>query len=208
MAAVVNRERLARIMERVLDPEQFLSPFGVRSLSRYHRDHPYTYVVGDRTYEVAYAPAESTDRMFGGNSNWRGPVWFPMNVLLVQSINTYSRFLGDTMTVPDPTGSDRATTMSDVADDLADRLTRLFLRDAEGRRPVIGDNDYMQHDPHWRDLVPFYEYFDGDTGKGLGASHQTGWTAMVALLLRHRGDLRFLDFAATDGGVGRPGSAN
>lgn len=208
MAAVVNRERLARIMERVLDPEQFLSPFGVRSLSRYHRDHPYTYVVGDRTYEVAYAPAESTDRMFGGNSNWRGPVWFPMNVLLVQSINTYSRFLGDTMTVPDPTGSESATAMSGVADDLADRLTRLFLRDADGRRPVIGDNDYMQHDPHWRDLVPFYEYFDGDTGKGLGASHQTGWTAMVALLLRYRGDLRFLDLAATDGGVGRPGPAN
>lgn len=199
MAAVVGRERLTRILERVLDPEQFLSPYGIRSLSLYHRDSPYQYVVGDRTYEVTYAPAESTSRMFGGNSNWRGPIWFPMNVLLIQSLNTYSRFLGDTLTVSDPTGSGTPATLGQVADDLADRLTRIFLRDATGRRPVLGDNDYMQSDPHWRDLVPFYEYFDGDTGRGVGASHQTGWTAMVALLLRHRGELRFLDLAASDG---------
>jgi hypothetical protein len=199
MAAVVGRERLTRILERVLDPEQFLSPYGIRSLSRYHRDHPYQYVVGDRTYEVAYAPAESTSRMFGGNSNWRGPIWFPMNVLLIQSLNTYSRFLGDTLTVSDPTGSGTPATLGQVADDLADRLTGIFLRDAQGRRPVLGDNEYMQQDPHWRDLIPFYEYFDGDTGRGVGASHQTGWTAMVALLLRHRGELRFLDLAVADG---------
>ncbi|MHB1210945.1 MAG: MGH1-like glycoside hydrolase domain-containing protein [Candidatus Nanopelagicales bacterium] len=195
MFAIANEERLLRILGRVLDPEQFLSPFGIRSLSRGHRDQPYSYRVDDREYRVEYAPAESPTRMFGGNSNWRGPVWFPMNFLLVESINAYARFLGGTVTLADPTGSVEQVTLAGVADDLARRLASLFLRDADGRRPVLGDNEYFQSDPHWRDLVPFFEYFDGDTGRGLGASHQTGWTATVALLLQYGGALRFVDRA-------------
>lgn len=195
MVAVVHEDRLQRILERVLDPEQFLSPYGVRSLSRMHRDQPYTYVVGDEEYRVSYTPAESRTRMFGGNSNWRGPVWFPMNFFLLQSLNAYARFLGDTCLVDDPTGSIHPVPLAKVADDLADRLTSIFVRDANGRRAVFGGNEYFQTDPHWRDLVPFYEYFDGDDGHGVGASHQTGWTATVALLLQYRGALRFTDFS-------------
>ncbi|MBK9740107.1 MAG: glucosidase [Actinobacteria bacterium] len=191
MVAIVDQERLAKVLERVLDPEQFLSPCGVRSLSRGHREHPYSYDAGGRTYGVSYLPAESTSRMFGGNSNWRGPIWFPMNLLLVQSINAYARFMGGTFTVPDPAGTGPEVTLIAVADDMADRLCAIFRRDDAGRRAVFGDNDYFQSDPHWRDLVPFYEYFDGDDGHGLGASHQTGWTATVALLLQYRGALRF-----------------
>jgi len=191
MAAVVGTERLAKILTRVLDPDQFLSPHGIRSLSKFHKDHPYTYDANGSVYTVAYAPAESENRMFGGNSNWRGPVWFPMNLLLVQSLNTYARFLGDTFTVSDPSGSDAKVPLSTVADDLAARLCSTFLRSSAGTRPVFGTNDYFQNDEHWRDLVPFYEYFDGDSGRGLGASHQTGWTATVALLLQYGGALRF-----------------
>jgi hypothetical protein len=193
MVAVVDGDRLPAILHRVLDPQQFLSNFGIRSLSRLHRDHPYSYESGGRSYEVRYLPAESDNRMFGGNSNWRGPIWMPMNFLLVQSLNAYARFYGDSLTVPDPTGSDHRVTLASACDDLAARLCSIFLRDAEGRRPVLGSNDYFQTDRHWRDLVPFYEYFDGDDGHGLGASHQTGWTATVALLLQFGGDLRFSD---------------
>ena len=195
MVGVVHEDRLVRILERVLDPAQFLSPFGIRSLSRQHLDEPYTYNVGNEQYRVGYEPAESGNRMFGGNSNWRGPIWFPMNFLLVQSLNTYARFLGDTVTIDDPTGTDHAVTIGEAADDVAARLAAIFLRDDTGRRPVFGANDYFQTDPHWRDLVPFYEYFDGDDGHGVGASHQTGWTATVALLLQYRGDLRFVDLS-------------
>jgi len=191
MLGVVGQERLGRMLERILDPEQFLSPHGLRSLSRAHHDEPYVYHLDGTDYEISYAPAESTTRMFGGNSNWRGPVWMPMNFLFLQAMNAYSRFLGDGFLVPDPTDPSRNATLGQVADHLSRRLTGLFVRDAEGRRAVLGDNEYFQTDPHWRDLVPFYEYFDGDTGRGLGASHQTGWTALVALLLQFRGDLRF-----------------
>jgi hypothetical protein len=191
MAGVVGTDRLAQILSRVLDPEQFLSPHGIRSLSKIHQAHPYTYDTNGSTFTVTYAPAESENRMFGGNSNWRGPIWFPMNFLLVQSLNTYARFLGDTFTVSGPSGSDSRLTLGDVADDLAARLCSTFLRSADGSRPVFGSNDYFQNDAHWRDLVPFYEYFDGDNGRGLGASHQTGWTATVALLLQFGGALRF-----------------
>ena len=192
--AIVDRDRLTSILKRVLDPEQFLGPHGIRSLSAYHRDHPYEYGVNGQTYSVDYMPAESRNRMFGGNSNWRGPIWFPMNFFLVQSINAYARFYGDTFTVPDPTGSAQQMTLKEVGDDLARRLCSIFLRDGDGRRPVLGANDYFQTDPNWRDLVPFHEYFDGDDGHGVGASHQTGWTATVALLLQYGGDLRFHDF--------------
>jgi hypothetical protein len=193
--AVVRDERLKSILRRVLDPDQFLAPYGVRSLSKYHLDHPYTYAVNGQSYEVKYMPAESLNRMFGGNSNWRGPIWFPMNFLLVQSLNSYARFFGDTFSVSDPTGTGNDVPIAGVADDLANRLCAIFRRDEAGRRPVLGGNGYFQSDPHWRDLVPFHEYFDGDDGHGLGASHQTGWTATVALLLQFGGALRFGKFS-------------
>jgi len=192
--AVVRNDRLAQILKRVLDPDQFLSPFGIRSLSKYHDEHPYTYNVNGQSYEVRYMPAESLNRMFGGNSNWRGPIWFPMNFLLVQSLNSYARFFGDTFSVSDPTGEGNDVPIAGVADDLANRLCSIFRRGSDGRRPVFGKNDYFQTDPHWRDLVPFHEYFDGEDGHGLGASHQTGWTATVALLLQYGGALRFHHF--------------
>ena len=195
MIAVVDEQRLTALLTRMLDPEQFLSPYGIRSLSRVHKDDPYVYSVNGTEYRVDYAPAESPTRMFGGNSNWRGPIWFPMNFILIQAINAYARFYGDTLRVPDPTGSDALRTLHEVADDLAARLSGIFIRDGAGRRAVFGSNDYFQTDPNWRDLVPFYEYFDGDDGRGLGASHQTGWTATVALLLQYRGRLRFDDLS-------------
>ncbi len=191
MLSVVHQDRLTAILQRLLDPEQFLAPNGIRSLSRHHRDHPYTYHVNRADYVVDYQPAESRNRMFGGNSNWRGPVWLPMNFLLVQALDSYARYFGDTYRIADPSNPAEQISLGELADQLARRLTGLFVRDAAGRRAVFGDNDYFQNDPHWRDLVPFYEYFDGDTGRGLGASHQTGWTATVALLLQFRGKLHF-----------------
>ncbi|MCX6481868.1 MAG: glucosidase [Mycobacterium sp.] len=191
MLAVVHQDRLAAILERALDPEQFLSPNGIRSMSADHREHPYTYRVKGQDHVVDYAPAESRNRMFGGNSNWRGPVWLPTNFLFVQALNSYARFLGDTFVVPDPADPTGTASLADIGDRMARRLTGLMVRDEHGRRAAFGDNEYFQSDPHWRDLVPFYEYFDGDTGRGLGASHQTGWTATVALLLQYRGKLHF-----------------
>ena len=191
MVAVVHQHRLAAILQRLLDPAQFLSTNGIRSLSRYHRDHPYSYRVNGADYVIAYTPGESDSRMFGGNSNWRGPVWLPINLLLVQALNSYSRFLGDTFSVADPADPASAVSLEVISDRLARRLTGLLVRGDDGRRVVFGDNEYFQNDPHWRDLVPFYEYFHGDTGRGLGASHQTGWTATVALLLQYRGNQRY-----------------
>ena len=195
MVAVVGHYRLGRILARLLDPEQFLSPYGLRSLSKAHEQDPFTLRVGDQDIHVRYLPAESDSRMFGGNSNWRGPIWMPMNFLFVQSLNSYARFLGDTFTVTDPDDPSGQVTLEVIGDQMAQRLIGIFTRDTEGRRAVLGDNDYFQTDPHWRDLIPFYEYFDGDTGAGLGASHQTGWTACVALLLQFGGRLRFDDLS-------------
>ena len=195
MVAVVGHDRLGRILDRLLDPGQFLSPYGLRSLSKVHREHPFTFRVGDQEVVVRYLPAESDSRMFGGNSNWRGPIWMPMNFLFVQALNSYARFFGNTFTVPDPADPTRQVTLADVGDLMAQRLIGIFTRDANGRRAVLGDNEYFQSDPHWRDLIPFFEYFDGDTGAGLGASHQTGWTACVALLLQFGGRLRFDDLS-------------
>lgn len=191
MIAVVHPDRLALMLERLLDPGQFLSPNGIRSLSRYHRDHPYVYRLNGEDHAVGYEPAESSGRMFGGNSNWRGPVWLPMNFLFVQALDSYARFLGDTFTVADPDDPGKSVSLATIADGIARRLTGLVVRDEHGRRATHGDNDYFQNDPHWRDLVPFHEYFDGDTGRGLGAGHQTGWTATIALLLQFRGRQRF-----------------
>ena len=192
MLAVVSRESLTEILRRVLDETQFLSDFGIRSLSRQHAERPYGFSVAGERYEIAYVPGESDNRVFGGNSNWRGPVWFPMNFLLIQALAAFGRYYDESFTIECPTGSGRWLTLPQVADELSRRLSRIFLRDgASGRRAVFGTNDYFQSDAHWRDYVPFFEYFHGDTGEGLGASHQTGWTALVALLLQYNGDLYF-----------------
>jgi hypothetical protein len=186
LLSVVSPERLARVLERVLDTDEFLSPHGLRSLSRWHAQHPFHITLGGVDATVDYEPAESRSRLFGGNSNWRGPVWFPLNFLLLESLRRSHGFLGDGYTVALPTGSDRQATLAEVADDLADRLTSLFRRGSDGVRPAARALARFEDHPDWRDLPAFYEYFDGDDGTGLGASHQTGWTALVAdLILSH-----------------------
>jgi hypothetical protein len=187
LLAIPSRERLVRVLRYLLDENEFLSPYGVRSLSRFHREHPFVCRAGGTEQRVAYDPAESTTGMFGGNSNWRGPVWFPVNFLLVEALQRYHHFYGDDFTVECPTGSGRRLTLEGVAREIGARLGRLFLPGADGRRPYHGSDARFAADPHWRDLVLFYEYFDGDTGRGLGASHQTGWTALVARLLEEFG---------------------
>ena len=187
LLSVVDRDRLRRVLQVMLDEQEFLSPFGVRALSRKHRDEPYSLIVDGHEHHVGYEPAESSTGLFGGNSNWRGPIWFPVNFLLVESLQKFHHYLGNDFTVECPTGSGRMLTLWQVAEEIAGRLTAIFLRDADGRRPVFGEERLFQGDPHWRDLVPFHEYFHGDTGAGVGASHQTGWTALVAKLLQQRG---------------------
>jgi hypothetical protein len=179
LLAVPSRERLARVLARVLDEREFLSPWGVRSLSRAHRDAPYVLDLPGAEYRVEYAPGESTTSLFGGNSNWRGPVWFPLNYLLIEALERYDHFYRDTFTVECPTGSGVRMTLGQVAREIEKRLASLFLAGPDGRRPCQGDDTRHATDPSWRDLVPFHEYFDGDTGRGCGASHQTGWTALV-----------------------------
>ncbi len=167
----------------MLDPAEFLSDHGIRALSKYHADHPYVYASNGQDYVVRYEPAESHSGLFGGNSNWRGPVWFPLNFLLVETLQKYHHYYGDDFLIECPTGSGQMLTLWQIAEQLSTRLTRLFLRGEDGRRPVFGAHETFQTDPHWRDHLLFYEYFHGDTGEGLGASHQTGWTAVVAKLL-------------------------
>ncbi|HKO15606.1 MAG TPA: hypothetical protein VJU87_05165 [Gemmatimonadaceae bacterium] len=183
LLAIPTRERLLRVLRYVLDEQEFLSPYGIRSLSRIHREHPFTLTVDGSDYVVRYAPGESETGVFGGNSNWRGPVWFPVNYLFIEALERYDRFYGDSLRVEFPTGSGTMLTLGEVAQELATRLTRLFLPDAHGRRPCHGDDARYQHNPHWRDLVLFYEHFHGETGRGIGASHQTGWTALVTRCL-------------------------
>ena len=165
----------------MLDEQEFLSPYGIRALSRYHADHPYSFWVHGEESRVSYLPAESDSSMFGGNSNWRGPVWFPVNALLIRALLNLYAFYGDSFTVECPTGSGRQMNLYEVAREIGARLTRIFLRDERGRRPVHGGQAKFQDDPHWRDLLLFYEYFHGDNGAGLGASHQTGWTGLAAV---------------------------
>jgi Mannosylglycerate hydrolase MGH1-like glycoside hydrolase domain len=188
LLSLVWRDRLRRVLERMLDEAEFLSPHGIRALSRYHEEHPYSLSVNGIEYRIAYEPAESRTGMFGGNSNWRGPVWFPINHLIIETLQKYHYYYGDSFLVEFPTGSGRKLNLWDVAAELSRRLTRTFLRDEEGRRPVYGGREVFQSDPHWRDLVLFYEYFHGDNGAGLGASHQTGWTGLVAKLLQQSGE--------------------
>ncbi len=186
--SLVNRDRLQLVLRYMLDEEEFLSPYGIRALSRYHRDHPYVLEVQGREYRVEYEPAESRTALFGGNSNWRGPVWFPVNFLIIESLQKFHHFLGDSYKVECPTGSGRWMNLWEVAAELSRRLNRIFLRNAEGRRPVYGGTEKFQAEPYWRDLIPFYEYFHGDNGAGIGASHQTGWTALVAKLIQQSGE--------------------
>jgi hypothetical protein len=188
LLSIVSREQLPRILKFVVDENEFLSPHGIRAVSRYHAEHPYVFSLGDTEHRVDYEPAESSSGLFGGNSNWRGPIWFPMNYLLIESLQKFHHFYGDAVRVPFPTGAEERLTLRDVAAELSRRLTRIFLRDADGRRPVYGGTEKFQRDPHWRDLVLFYEYFHGDNGAGIGASHQTGWTGLVAKLLQQSGE--------------------
>lgn len=188
LLSIVNPDRLRRVLSVMLDEREFLSPYGIRSLSRAHRDGPYTIAFDGREYQVHYEPAESATSLFGGNSNWRGPVWFPVNFLLVESLQKFHHYLGDSFKVECPTGSGRMLTLWEIAAELSRRLTQIFLRDENGRRPVHGETAIYRDDPNWRDLVLFYEYFHGDNGTGLGASHQTGWTALVAKLLQQNGE--------------------
>ncbi len=183
LLSVVDPERLRRVLKVMLDEREFLSPHGVRALSRAHRDQPYVLPVNGTEHRVDYEPGESTTGLFGGNSNWRGPVWFPVNFLLIESLQKFHHYLGDGFTVECPTGSGQMLTLWEVAAELSRRLSRLFLQDRDGRRPINGTIEQFHSDPHWRDLILFHEYFHGDTGAGLGASHQTGWTALVAKLL-------------------------
>jgi hypothetical protein len=167
----------------MLDEREFLSPCGIRSVSQHHAAHPYVFRAGRQDYSVSYLPAESDSGMFGGNSNWRGPIWMPVNGLIVRALLQYHAYYGDQFTVECPTGSGRHMTLYQVAEEISRRLASIFLKDAQGRRPVYGGTKKFQEDPHWRDLLLFYEYFHGDNGAGLGASHQTGWTGIVARLM-------------------------
>ena len=185
--ALVNPVRLRRILSRMLDEKEFLSPYGIRALSRYHAEHPYIFNVGSQEYSVNYLPAESDTGMFGGNSNWRGPVWMPVNALLIRALLSYYLYYGDSFKIECPTGSGNLMNLFEVAREIADRLTRIFLQDKSGRRPVYGGAEKFQTDPHWKDYILFYEYFHGDNGAGLGASHQTGWTGLVAKLIEFFG---------------------
>jgi hypothetical protein len=179
----LSQQRLERVLGYLLDENEFLSPYGIRSLSRYHRDHPFVFAVDGQAHSVSYLPAESNTGMFGGNSNWRGPIWMPVNTLIIRGLLNLYAFYGDAFTVECPTGSGQRMTLFDVAREITRRLARIFLRDASGRRPVYGGTATFQEDPHWRDLLLFYEYFHGENGAGLGASHQTGWTGVIAMLL-------------------------
>jgi hypothetical protein len=186
LLALVSGDRLRALLRRMLDPDEFLGDFGIRSLSRHHLEHPYVFEIDGAVHDVVYEPGETSRAIFGGNSNWRGPIWFPINFILIESLREFHRFYGDSFLVEHPTGSGHQMTVREIADDLSDRLISIFLRGADGR-PVFGSNVIQQTDPHWRDQLLFYEYFHGDDGWGVGASHQTGWTAVIARLLERRG---------------------
>ncbi|HEX7992929.1 MAG TPA: hypothetical protein VF506_03350, partial [Streptosporangiaceae bacterium] len=186
LLSLAGPDKLARLLTRLLDEDEFLSPHGLRALSAWHRDHPYTISVEGYTASIDYEPAESTTPLFGGNSNWRGPIWFPVNYLVISALERYHTFFGDELTIEYPTGSGHQLTLDQIASDLSGRLISIFARDADGRRPCFGENQTLQSNPAWRDNLFFSEYFHGDNGAGLGASHQTGWTGLVADLIRRK----------------------
>jgi hypothetical protein len=183
LLAIARAFRSSKVMARVLDRGEFLSDYGIRSLSRYHLEHPYVFEAGHFRSEVKYVPAESDSDLFGGNSNWRGPIWMPTNYLFIESVKKFAKFYGDGFKLECPVGSGKMLTLDEIADELRKRLIDIFRRDANGRRPVFGNAEKMQTDPHFRDHLLFHEYYDGDTGRGLGASHQTGWSALVANMI-------------------------
>jgi len=187
--ALLNPERLRRVLTKMLDEDEFLSPYGIRSLSKFHEKHPFIFNIGGQEYRVDYLPAESNTGMFGGNSNWRGPIWMPVNVLIIRALQIFYLYYGDNFKVEFPTGSGNMMNLFEVSKEISNRLTRIFTRDKQGRRPVYGGSEKFQSDPHWRDYILFYEYFHGDNGAGLGASHQTGWTGLVAKLIQLYGIL-------------------
>jgi hypothetical protein len=200
--ALVNPEKLRRILGKLLDENEFLSPHGIRAVSRYHAEHPYVFSVHGTEYRVDYLPAESNNGMFGGNSNWRGPIWMPMNALIIRALLQLYLYYGDDVRVECPTGSGKMMNLFEVSHEISKRLTRIFLRDERGRRPVYGGMEKFQNDPHWRDYILFHEYFHGDNGAGLGASHQTGWTGVIARLIQIYGQMdgkSFLELARSFG---------
>jgi hypothetical protein len=190
LLSLLRGHRVKRILYRMLDETEFLSDHGIRSLSKYHGLHPYQLKVDGQLLTVKYSPAESTTDLFGGNSNWRGPVWMPTNFLIIEALQRFHHYYGDDFKIEYPTNSGQYKTLDEVSMELAKRLSRLFLKDEKGRRAVFGDDEKLQTDPHFKDYVLFFEYFDGDTGKGLGASHQTGWTGLVSKLLMPRREVK------------------
>jgi len=190
LLAIATQDQLRRILGYMLDEQEFLSPYGIRALSRYHHAHPYTMGVDGMEHRVDYEAGESSTGLFGGNSNWRGPIWFPVNYLLIESLQKFHHYLGDAFKVEFPTGSGNKLTLWEVAGELSRRLTRIFLKDERGWRPVYGSMEKFQSDPNFRDLILFHEYFNGDSGAGIGASHQTGWTGLVTKLLQQSGESR------------------
>jgi hypothetical protein len=182
--ALVNPDRLRKILSRMLDENEFFGPHGIRSISKFHENNPYILHVGGQEFRVGYLPAESDTGMFGGNSNWRGPMWMPINLLIIRALQQFYLYYGDNFKVECPTGSGKMMNLFEVSRELGARITSIFTRDAKGMRPVYGGTDKFQIDPHWRDLILFYEYFHGDNGAGLGASHQTGWSGVVAKIIQ------------------------
>ena len=174
----------------MLDENEFLSEYGIRSVSKFHQKNPYKFYVGGQTHTIGYQPAESESGLFGGNSNWRGPIWFPINYLLIESLQKFHHYYGDSLKVECPTGSGQMMTLGEVATELSHRLVKMFLRNGDGNRPIYGGLKTFQKDPDWNDLVLFNEYFHGDNGAGLGASHKTGWTGLVAKLIQQSGGWR------------------
>jgi hypothetical protein len=190
LLSIADADQLRSILKFMLDEREFLSPYGIRALSQFHRDNPYKLTAHDMEHRVDYEPGESSTGLFGGNSNWRGPIWFPVNYLLVESLQKFHHYLGDNFKVEFPTGSGKMMTLWEVAGELSRRMTNIFLQDQGGRRPVFGNLEKFQTDPHWRDLILFHEYFHGDSGAGVGASHQTGWTGVVTKLMQQSGESR------------------
>jgi hypothetical protein len=183
LGSILNETNLRRVLSIMLDEKEFLSPFGIRALSRIHQDHPFTYRVGDQEYRVSYLPGESDNNMFGGNSNWRGPIWMPVNMLILRALLQYYLYFGESFTIECPTGSGKQMNLYQVAEEIGRRLTAIFLKDEQGNRPVHGAARKFQEDPHWKDYPLFYEYFHGDSGVGVGASHQTGWSGAIARIM-------------------------
>ena len=190
----MNQDRLRRILTKMLDENEFLSPYGIRSLSNSTRTIRTSSTSGGQEYRVDYLPAESNTGMFGGNSNWRGPIWMPVNAMIIRALLSYYLYYGDSFKIECPTGSGRMMNLFEVSKDIVDRLSSMFLRNKKGQRPVYGGSEKFQEDPHWRDHILFYEYFHGDNGAGLGASHQTGWTGLIAKMIELYGRLDSANF--------------